>query len=102
MNIVKKVKLMSLVLLGISAFGLTVSMTAYADGKSDAEATCPGCHGVVIGATQAVGSGGRKCTQRTVSEWLTTIARMKGKGCNVVSGTEQGMAAYLAWQPGLT
>ena len=89
-------KTMISALLAVSAFGLTASMGAYADGKSDAEAACPGCHGVIIGVTQAVGSGGRKCTQRSESAWISTFAKMKSKGCNVVSGTEAGMAAYLA------
>ena len=93
MNIVKKT--MMSVLFGLSVLGLTTSMSANAL-NANAEATCPGCHGVIIGTTQAVGSGGRKCLQRSVSEWLSAISKMKNKSCNVVAGTEQGMAEYLA------
>ena len=88
-------KTMISALLAVSAFGLTASMAAYAT-KADAEASCPGCHGVVIGGIQAAGVGGRNCSQRSESAWLSTISKMKSKGCNVVSGTEASMAAYFA------
>ena len=88
-------KTMISALLAVSAFGLTASMSASAL-NADAEAACPGCHGVVINSIQAVGSGGRNCSQRSVSSWLSTISKMKGKGCKVVAGTEQGIADYLA------
>ena len=93
MNIVKKT--MMSVLFGLSVLGLTTSMSANAL-NANAEAACPGCHGVIIGTTQAVGSGGINCPQRSVSAWLSTISKMKSKGCIVVAGTEQGIAEYLA------
>ena len=83
------------VLLALSAFSLTVS-PAFADGKTDAEATCPGCHGVVINGIQAAGSGGKICAQRTTAEWTATIERMNGKGCGVPAGSIAGIAGYLA------
>ena len=94
MNIIKKV--ISAALLAFSALGLTISPLAFADGKSDAEATCPGCHGIVINGIQAVGTGGKACAQRTAAEWITTIERMNGKGCGVPAGSIAGIASYLA------
>ena len=83
-------------LLALFAFGLTASPLAFADGKTDAEANCPGCHGVIINGIQAVGSGGRSCAQRTTAEWTATIERMNGKGCGVPAGAITGIANYLA------
>ena len=93
MNIIKKVVYTTL--LALSSLGLTTSI-AFADGKTDAEATCPGCHGVVINGIQAAGSGGKICAQRTTAEWTATIERMNGKGCGVPAGSIAGIASYLA------
>ena len=93
MNIIKKV--IYATLLSLSSFSLTTSL-ALADGKTDAEATCPGCHGVIINNIQAVGTGGRSCVQRTATEWEATINRMNGKGCGVPAGSIAGIASYLA------
>ena len=82
-------------LLALSAFGLIASPLAFADGKTDAEATCPGCHGVIINGIQAVGSGGRNCAQRTTAEWTATIEHMNTKGCGVPAGSISGIASYL-------
>ena len=94
MNIIKKV--ISAALLAFSTLGLTISPLAFADGKTDAEATCPGCHGIVINGIQAVGTGGRTCAQRSVAEWTATIDRMNAKGCWVPAGSIAGIANYLA------
>ena len=71
-------------LLALSLLGLITSHSAFAvcvDAECGMlEATCPGCHGVVINGIQVAGSGGRTCTQRSVSAWLTTLNKMKNKG----------------------
>ena len=92
MNIIKKV--IYATLLSLSSLSLTNSI-AFADGKADAEAACPGCHGVIINGIQAVGSGGRNCAQRTTNEWVATIERMNAKGCGVPAGSIYGIALYL-------
>ena len=87
-------------LLALSLLGLIASQSAFAvcvDAECGMlEAACPGCHGVIVNGIQVAGSGGRTCTQRSVSAWLTTLNKMKNKGCNVVAGTEQVIAEYLA------
>ena len=93
MNIIKKVVYATL--LSLSSLSLTTCI-AFADGKADAEATCPGCHGIVINGIQAVGTGGRSCVQRTATEWEATVIRMNDKGCGVPSGSIVGIASYLA------
>ena len=61
----------------------------------DAENSCPGCHGVLINGSQAVGTGGgRNCAQRSEADWITTIDRMNAKGCGVQNVS--GIANYLA------
>ena len=88
------------VLVALSLFGLIASQSASAvcvDAECGIlETTCPGCHGVIINGIQVAGIGGKTCTQRSVSAWLTTLNKMKNKGCSVVAGTEQILAEYLA------
>ena len=83
-------------LLAVSAFGLTASISAYADGQSIVAAQCQGCHGVSINGIQVSGSGGKTCSQRTEALWVTAVNRMVGKGCGVASGDVNLVAAYLA------
>ena len=79
-------------MLAITAFGFTASANAQ---NADAEASCPGCHGVVINGIQAVGSGGGKaCGQRSEASWISTIDRMNGKNCGAQNVA--GIAKYLA------
>ena len=94
MNTIRKIIISALLIL--TAIGLTTSLPAFADGKTDAEAACPGCHGVIINGIQAVGIGGRNCAQRTTAEWTATIERMNNKGCAVPAGSIAGIASYLA------
>ena len=96
-NIWKKMKADCRIFLVLSVIGLTASMSVYADGKSDVELYCSGCHGVIIDTVQVAGSGGKRCTQRTESLWLTAIDRMIGKGCtSIPAGSAAAMATYLA------
>ena len=78
--------------LAISAFGFAANANAV---NADAEASCPGCHGVLIDGVQAVGSGGGKnCSQRSEAAWVDTINRMNGKNCG--ANNVAGIAKYLA------
>ena len=78
--------------LAISAFGFAANANAV---NADAEASCPGCHGVVINGIQAVGSGGGKnCDQRSEAAWIDTIDRMNAKNCG--ANNVAGIAKYLA------
>ena len=100
MNIIKKITISAL--LSLSVLGLTTSLSALADGASDAALYCSGCHAGLTVNGVVIGGGAKLCPQRTVSEWTTTIDRMNGKGCSVPAGSIAGIASYLAGLGGAT
>jgi len=72
-------------LLALAALGLTFSLSAYADGMSDVNLYCSGCHnGLVVNGT-IIGGGAKSCPDRGYQGWMDTINRMNGKGCGVPS-----------------
>ena len=94
MNIIKKITISAL--LSLSVLGLTTSLSALADGASDAALYCSGCHAGLTVNGVVIGGGAKLCPQRTVSEWTATIDRMNSKGCGVPAGSIAGIASYLA------
>ena len=92
MNTMKKMLLS--VLLALSALGLTASFSAFADGMSDVNIYCAGCHGLVVNGTVIAG-GGKSCSNRGYQGWVDTINRMNGKGCGVPAANVAGIATYL-------
>ena len=94
MNIIKKITISAL--LSLAAIGLTTSLSAFADGASDAALYCSGCHAGLTVNGVVIGAGARACPQRTATEWSTTIDRMNVKGCGVPAGSIAGIANYLA------
>ena len=101
MNIIKKITISAL--LGLSVFGLTASLPAYADGASDAAYYCGLCHGLVVNGVNVTPNGGRLGPQRSADAWMTTIASMRNSfGCPVPPELDAGIANYLASIPPAT
>ena len=93
MNIIKKITISAL--LSLSAFGLTASLPAFADGASDAVMYCTVCHDGITVNGAVIGGGAKLCAQRSTSEWITTIDRMNSKGCAVPAGSTPCARAAL-------
>ena len=79
-------------LFATAALGFTASANA---AFPAAENSCPTCHGIIINGIQAVGTGGRNCSQRSEAAWVVTVNDMIGKGCDTITDV-QGIAKYLA------
>ena len=94
LNTWKKMKKINWALIGFSTIALSVGSSAHADGRSDTEMYCTGCHGMVVGAN-VIGSGSRVCSNRGNQGWLDTIHVMNGKGCGVPDASIADMATYL-------
>ena len=94
LNTWKKMKKINWALIGFSTIALSVGSSAHADGRSDTEMYCTGCHGMVVGAN-VIGSGSRVCSNRGNQGWLDTINIMNNKGCGVPDASIANMATYL-------
>ena len=95
LNTWKKMKKVNWALIGFSTFALSVGSSAHADGKSDTEMYCTGCHnGLVVGG-DVIGGGEKNCGNRGYQGWVATINKMNGKGCGVPASSIPAMATYL-------
>ena len=95
LNTWKKMKKVNWALIGFSAFALSVGSSAHADGQSDTNMYCTGCHnGIVIGGN-VIGAGDKSCGNRGNQGWVDTINKMNGKNCGVPDSSITAMATYM-------